>query len=78
MRNTWMKRSYQFWGFGIVCLLATPVWAVDHNNLDEGRSLRIEDAYPIAYGELAVEAGAGFQYNRRTGSVLELLMRVFR
>src|SRR5581483_293043 len=27
-----------------------PVWAVDHNHLDEGRPLRLEDAYPIAYG----------------------------
>src|SRR6266404_5144186 len=29
--------------------------AVDHGNLDEGRPLRLEDAYPIAHGEISVE-----------------------
>lgn len=33
--------------------------AIDHSNLDDGRPLRVEDAYPIAHGEWAVEAGAG-------------------
>jgi len=39
--------------------------AIDHKNLDEGRPLRLEDAYPIAHGELAIEAGAGFTLRRR-------------
>lgn len=34
--------------------------AVDHKNLDEGRPVRIEDAYPIAQHEISVETGAGF------------------
>jgi hypothetical protein len=39
--------------------------AIDHKNLDEGRPLRVEDAYPIAAGEVSVEAGAGFTLQRR-------------
>ena len=34
--------------------------AVDHKNLDEGRPVRLEDAYPIAHGEISIETGAGF------------------
>jgi hypothetical protein len=49
----------------LLCLIATPAWAIDHNNLDEGRPLRFEDAYPIAYGELSAETGAQFVLNRR-------------
>jgi hypothetical protein len=61
-----MTRSWSVWSLAVVCLLAGPVWAVDHNNLDEGRPLRIEDAYPIAYGELSAETGARFQHNRQS------------
>jgi hypothetical protein len=50
----------------LFCFIATPARAVDHNNLDEGRPLRLEDAYPIAYGELAAETGVRFNLNRRT------------
>ena len=39
--------------------------AVDHSNLDEGRPSRVEDPYPIAHGELALEAGFGFNIERR-------------
>lgn len=48
----------------LLSLVATPAWAIDHNNLDEGRPLRFEDAYPIAYGELSAETGAQFVLNR--------------
>jgi Putative MetA-pathway of phenol degradation len=44
---------------------AGTAYAIDHGNLDEGRPLRLEDAYPIAYREFAVEAGAGFTLQRR-------------
>lgn len=47
-------------------LLSAPVLAVDHNNLYEGRPLRIEDAYPIAYGEMSAEMGVGAQHNRHS------------
>jgi hypothetical protein len=55
----------------IACLLAVllvPVsaLAIDHKNLDEGRPLRLEDAYAISTGEIAVEAGAGFTLRRRS------------
>jgi hypothetical protein len=54
------------WSLTVFCLLTSPVWAVDHNNLDEGRPLRLEDAYPIAYGELSTETGVGFRHNRQS------------
>ena len=39
--------------------------AIDHGNLDEGRPLRLEDAYAVSTGEIALEAGAGFALLRR-------------
>src|SRR3984893_7384057 len=44
-------------------VLARPagdVYAIDHTNLDEGRPLRLEDAYAIAEGEIPLEVGGGF------------------
>jgi hypothetical protein len=51
----------------IAALLLSPISAsaIDHKNLDEGRPLRLEDAYAISTGEIAVEAGAGFTLQRR-------------
>jgi len=49
----------------VALILAPGAHAIDHKNLDAGRPLRLEDAYPIADGEIAVEAGAGFTLNRR-------------
>ena len=51
----------------IVALILSPVsaLAIDHKNLDEGRPLRLEDAYSISTGEIAVEAGAGLTLQRR-------------
>jgi hypothetical protein len=58
-------------------ITAAPTWAVDHNNLDEGRPLQMEDAYPIAYGELSAETGARASHNRhgddRVAFPIELL-----
>lgn len=47
--------------------LAAPAtgWAIDHGNLDEGRPLRLEDAYAISTGEIALETGAGFSLLHR-------------
>jgi hypothetical protein len=39
--------------------------ALDHGNLDAGRPLRLEDPYPVAAGEWAVEAGVGVEEARR-------------
>ncbi|MBI3300970.1 MAG: hypothetical protein HYZ72_02675 [Deltaproteobacteria bacterium] len=61
-----MKTKWSVWCLALVSLAAVPGWAVDHNNLDEGRPLRLEDAYPIAYGELSVETGPRFSLNRRS------------
>jgi hypothetical protein len=46
-------------------VIVTDTVAIDHTNLDEGRPLRLEDAYPIAHGEIAVEAGSGVTLPRR-------------
>ena len=44
---------------------AGDAFAIDHANLDENRPLRLEDAYPIASGEIAIEIGGGFTLQRR-------------
>lgn len=38
--------------------------AIDHNNLDPGRPVRIEDAYPVSHGELVLEFGGLFSAER--------------
>lgn len=47
-------------------LTASIAYAIDHDNLDEGRPLRLEDAYPIAAGEWALETGAGLSAQRKS------------
>jgi Putative MetA-pathway of phenol degradation len=49
----------------LVALGAGAAYAIDHTNLDENRPLRLEDAYSIAAGEIAVEAGTGVTLQRR-------------
>jgi hypothetical protein len=49
----------------LLAVVVPPAHAIDHKNLDEGRPLRLEDAYPIASGEWAIEAGAGFTLQRQ-------------
>jgi hypothetical protein len=44
----------------------TPAFAIDHDNLDEGRPLRLEDAYSIAAGEWALETGAGLSAQQKS------------
>jgi hypothetical protein len=46
-------------------LLGPLAYAIDHGNLDEGRPRRLEDPYPIAKGEWALESGLGFTRERR-------------
>ena len=50
---------------GIVAAASGVAEAIDHKNLDEGRPLRLEDAYPIAHGEISIETGAGFTLLKR-------------
>lgn len=49
----------------LVVLFHRPANAIDHGNLDQGRPLRLDDAYAIADGELALEQGGGFTVPRR-------------
>jgi hypothetical protein len=51
------------WGLAVA-----PALALDHDNLDEGRPLRIEDAYPIPKGEIGVESGVTVHDRRGDGS----------
>jgi len=60
-----MRISRSLFLLFFLCLVVRSAEAVDHNNLDEGRPLRLDDAYPIAYGELSAEAGTRFDLNRR-------------
>lgn len=53
--------------YSLALCLATVASALDHKNLDEGRPARLEDAHPIAKGELALEAGGGFARPRGGG-----------
>lgn len=50
---------------GIALVAAGSTQAIDHSSLDEGRPLRLEDPYPIAHGEWAIEAGIGFLSERQ-------------
>lgn len=44
--------------------------AVDHNNIDEGRSLRFEDASSIAFHERSFEVGLGAAFPNESSAVL--------
>lgn len=52
----------------IVALLMIPAVgiAIDHSKLDYGRPLRIDDAHPLALGEMAIEFGTSVQLSRST------------
>lgn len=49
----------------LLVVLGAPAAAIDHSNLDEFRPLRVEDPYPIAHGEFALEAGLGGTFERK-------------
>lgn len=51
---------------GICAGLTQFAQAIDHKNLDEGRPLRLEDAYPTAAGEWVLETGLGYSMERRS------------
>lgn len=54
-----LHKSYVTWGLALlVGTVATPVFAVDHDNVDAGRPLDFDDAETIAYNEKAIEFGA--------------------
>lgn len=46
-------------------------WALDHDNLDRNRPLQIEDAYPIAKGEIGIESGGLYRDLKRGASQWE-------
>ena len=58
-----MRKLFLF--YSAVLLFVSSSKAIDHSNLDEGRPLRVEDSYPIASGEFAVEFGMGYVVQRR-------------
>ncbi len=68
--------AHSAFALALLCLIASSAWAIDHNNLDEGRPLRFDDAYPIAYGELSAETGARFALNRHQTDRFAFLLEV--
>jgi hypothetical protein len=60
-----MRQRSLIWSLALLMVTAPAAYAIDHKNLDEGRPLRLDDAYAIASGELAVEVGAGVALERR-------------
>jgi Putative MetA-pathway of phenol degradation len=60
-----MCRLSMLLSLALLAAIAQAAEAIDHKNLDEGRPLRLDDAYSIASGELAIEVGAGFALERR-------------
>jgi len=49
----------------LITLWYPSVWALDHDNLDKNRPVQVEDAYPIAMGEIGLEGGVQFEDRRR-------------
>jgi hypothetical protein len=60
-----MRREVVVVALGIIAATVGDADAIDHKNLDEGRPTRLEDAYPIAEHEIAIETGAGFALLKR-------------
>lgn len=59
-----MRNLFAIFSLALVGIIPA-TQAIDHSNLDEGRPLRMEDAYPIARGEWALESGVGYSFERR-------------
>ena len=49
-----------------LALVTTPLFALDHDNLDPNRPIGMEDAYAIPKGEIGLEGGVRFN-DRREG-----------
>jgi Putative MetA-pathway of phenol degradation len=43
---------------------SSAAFGIDHKNLDEGRPLRLQDAYSVGQGEFAIDGGVGFLSER--------------
>jgi len=63
-----MRRIAMALWLALMAGLPASAYAIDHDNLDEGRPLRLEDAYPIASGEWAIETGVGLLAHRNSRS----------
>jgi hypothetical protein len=61
-----MRRIVITFFLALLVGLTLTAFAIDHDNLDEGRPSRLEDAYPIAAGEWALETGAGLSAERKS------------
>lgn len=68
-------------GFTLALCWSVAAHAIDHNNIDEGRPLRFEDASSVAWHERAIEVGFGAGFPRRgsaqLNSKLEFLYGAF-
>lgn len=59
-------RTSLFIALAAAAITPSAALAVDHNNLDLGRPIRLEDAYPVSHGEFVLELGAGFAAERNS------------
>lgn len=66
MRTDVRVAAWAAWG-AAWALGTAPVLALDHDNLEAGRPLRIDDAYPIPKGEIGVDVGATVHDRRGDG-----------
>lgn len=64
------RQRINVWSLAFILLWPVTAHAIDHNNIDEGRALRFEDASSIAWHERAVEVGFGAGFPRRSSALL--------
>lgn len=64
------KLRMYFLALALTHLSAGTAHGIDHNNIDEGRPLRFEDASSVAWHERAVEVGFGAGFPRRSSAQL--------
>ncbi len=65
-------RTYFLMVMGITILCGCQfALALDHDNLDKNRPVQVEDAYPIAKGEMALEGGFSLEDRRNADNRLD-------
>ena len=65
MRSVTLRAVHLF-TLMLLGLMPTPLFALDHDNLDPNRPIGMEDAYAIPKGEIGLEGGVSFN-DRREG-----------
>jgi len=70
-----LRRFALYGALAVIGLLISPAAnAIDHNNLEFGRSLRFDDAFSIAFGERSWEVGFGLGLPKKRSARYEAHM----